>query len=568
MAEASQLDTYYDALQKADAAGDTAGAQKIADYIRTQEAKPSGGKTESLEVSGADTIARGISDFFSPQEKKDVTAPELGGAVAGGAAAGGVAGTIMPQVLQAAGKVLPGALGRGATALGASMGRLPAKERALQGAGGGAVMGAVEKGGEAVGASPALQLGASFLGGGLGETAASFLAKEGKQILSVFGNAAMGNVAGSARALKGMMEPNKPLNLETAKRVQGQLFGEKTSGHIDNLVQSDAKIATAKGIREADSSLPSLQDNPAPASQIYRERMFEGVTESVKKGDRFSSTPEFKTFKDELGVLVKLGEVSPGEARSLIRNLQADGLKPQVPAVLPAQNPGYLRNLTTPTPPKPQGPAPKPDPKVLEGYAEMVDNRIRQWGKPQETGGQVGAAAVDAKTAREVREKLRTAYNGYLGKIGLGNVEEKYRTAYSQEMTAEAMDKLPYFLKGFGQAKEFQSMVRSVGNDPQALPVVQKALTRHLANTEPQAIAGEFERLQKVLVTAKLVTPTDLRVLREASDVVKDITDKGLKQKYGLRLKQMMLLRASGATGVGVGGAAGEKLGRAGMDEE
>jgi hypothetical protein len=175
---------------------------------------------------------------------------------------------------------------------------------------------------------------------------------------------------------------------------------------------------------------------------------------------------------------------------------------------------------------------------------------------------------VSAGTSKEVREKLQVAYNGYLQKLGLGNVETKYRGSYSQEMTAEAMDKLPRFLQGFGEAREFKSMVRSISKDPQALPVVQGAMRTHLANTPPEKIVKEFENLQQVLVTAKLVEPKDLKVLRDASEVVKNVNDKGLKMKYGLRLKQMALLRMSGATGVGVGGAVGAAAGGAGGGEE
>ncbi len=524
----NDLQPYYSALEKADKAGDVKGAKKLADFIRSKEAQPEPQNVESLDVSGAETVARGVSGIFQPQEKKDVSAEELAGAVGGGAASGAASGALLPHLLEGAGKVVPGAAGKAIGALGTAMSRVPVKERMLAGAGGGALMGGVEKGAEAMGAPPALALGAGLVAGGVGETAASFLAKESKQLLGVFGNAATGNLAGSARALKGMLEPNKPLNLETAARVQKQLFGEKTAGDL-TAVGSEYKLATAKGLRSSDPSLPPLGVNPAPASEIYRDKMFQGVTAGVKQGKGFSATPEYRKFEQGLSTLVTLKEISPEEAKSLVQALRADRSN---------------------------------NPKVLERYAETVDNRIRQWGKPAEGAQATGAAAIDAKISAEVRGELQKAYNQYTQKLGLGPIETQYRRAYSAEMTAEAMDKLQKGLQpGLIKGKELASMMRSISNDPQALPIVQQAVTKHLANTEPTKIVQEFDRLQKMLVAGKMLEASDLKVLREAANVVDSIADKGLQQRYAVRLKQMVLMRVAGQVGVAAGGRVGETAG-------
>lgn len=600
----------YEALRKADAAGDTKSAKKLADYIRSQ---PNGGGTPAEGVSPvaihpaemAAESAKEVGNWFSSNEPEEMSLGQAAGGIAGGAAGGAAAGAVAPGMLKAAGKVVPGPMGKLFTGLGEAAGALPLKERVVRGAGGGAAAGAVDVAGKAFGAPKALTVAGEALAGGLGESAASFLQKEAGQLGRFIANVSYGNVAGASRALGGMLSPNKPLNEAVARKLQTRLFGDKTEAYVDGLVGSDNRVAVQEALRKADPTLtagggarnpaapkapwedstgemgdlgrqsmsrdltvpgrgvvPGQPEAPAgplrlggppadlsqakaqqfaagkagaaakaeaaraaeakaqeqaaadalkPASQLYRERMQAGVTEAVKSGKTFSSTPEFQQFVSKLETLESLGSISKADRTKLVRDLTADRLK---------------------------------KPEVQEGYAKAVDNTIRDWGKPAEKGGQTGAAAVSAQTSGEVREALRAAYNGYTSRLGMGDIESKYRNAYSQEMIAEAKDKLPHFLYGFGNAQEFQKMARNLSRDPEGKPFVQQALAKHLAQQEPKAVAGEFERLQKVLVDAKLATPTDLRQLREAAATVKLASERGEGSvvKLGQRFQQMVLM--------------------------
>lgn len=599
---AQDMTAAYDALRQAHAAGDRKSAQKIAEYIRAQGSgrAPTEG-VQPVDVDVASGLARTVSDWFSPKEPEPVTPGQLGSAVAGGAAAGAVGGAVLPGIVKSVGRFIPGPVGKIVTGLGEAMSALPLKERVIRGAGGGAGMAGVEEGGKALGAPTAVTTAAGLIGGGVGETAASFLTKEATKLAHFVGNVSYGNVAGASRALGGMLSPNKPLNEATAAKLQQKLFGQRTEGYVDGLVGSDNRIATQQALRKADPSLSQpLQDGtrpmwdtstgemepmsgsrdlaarkpassagaggsrpalPAPegglpgsfargkagaqakraaaraeaerlaaeqslkpVSQIYRERMFAGVTKAVQEGKTFSTTPEFADFQEMLASEVRLGNISKSDYQGLMRTLTSDRLK---------------------------------NPRVQAGYAEAVDDRIREWGKQLEGKPSAGAAAVSAKTATDVRTALRQAYNQYTSRIGLGDIETKYRNAYSQEMLAEAKDKLPHFLYGFSSGPEFAKMAKSLARDPQGLPFIQSAVAKHLANTPPKDIASEFERLQQVLVNAKLVQPADLKDLRTGAAAVKRTTDKGLKLRASQQLSQMLLMAMARQGGISAGAAAG-----------
>ena len=285
--------------------------------------------------------------------------------------------------------------------------------------------------------------------------------------------------------------------------------------------------AKAAAMRKGQQQQAEAASNLAkPASQIYRERMFAGVTQAMRNGHRFSEGPEFTQFAGKLQTLVALGELKQAEANNLLKGLAADR---------------------------------KGNAEVLSRYAESVDNRIRQWGKPGEVGGQEGAAAIPAGTSREVRKALQQSYGGYLKRIGLEGIEGKYRYAYTQEMIAEAKDKLPHYLYGFGNAGEFGKMARTLAKDPEAKAWVQKSLMQHLAQQEPQNVMGQFNKLQKVLVDAELVTPAHLSHLRTAAEQVQKTVDKGAQLRAADRFKRLVMATAVEKVGAEVGGAAGRK---------
>lgn len=626
---ATDLTQAYEALQRAHAAGDTTRAQTIAEYIRSEEAKP---KPEGLEpvpihpVEGLASLAKDAAasgNWFSMNTPKPTSIGEAAGETAGGAVGGAIGGAVLPGLLKAAGGIIPGAIGTGTKALGEVLSRVPLKERVIRGAGGGTAAGLTGAAGEAFGLPKAVTTGSEFLAGGLGESAASFLTKESGQIARFIGNLSYGNVAGASRALQGMWSPNKALNEATAAKLQRKLFGEKTEGYINNLVGTDNRIAVQEALRKADPTLVPQAERQAaaagnkaswetstgemgdmgplsastavaratgqgdvagavkaalggpkalpapggtaagaaddaaarfaagkagvtgnvrkaaeaqaeaeraqaeaalkPASEIYRDRMFNGVTQAVQQGKTFSSTPEFDAFEKALRDKMTLGYVPKAQGEELLRTLRLDRAKG--------------------------------NPALQEAYAKRVDDQIRQWGKVNEQAGQTGAAAVDANVARDVRGELQKSFNQYTQRIGLGPVEQQYRSAYSQEMTAEAKDKMQHFLAGFGTAKEFANMARSVSKDPQALDAVRSGVAKHLANVGPKEVAGEFERLQGVLVNAKMVEPKDLARLREGAEAVKRTADKGLQARTSELLKQQLMLAMARKAGAAAGGA-------------
>jgi len=561
------------------------------------------------------------SKWFEGRDAKDVSAEEAIGAIGGGTAAGAAAGAVLPGALRAGGKAVPGAIGKGMQALGEVLGKVPLKERVVRGAGGGAAMAGVETLGEAMGAAPALNAAAGLVGGGLGETAASFLTKEAGQLLKFVGNASYGNVAGASRALGGMLAPNKPLNEAMARKLQKKLFGDRTEGYVNGLVGSDNRAALQEALRKADPTLtgrgPRSPDEPRPAwageadgemlpmsnsrevaaagsrglppgegnplappvaiggppgapaaaapvpgmaagkagaaakraaaqaeaerleteaasqalkpaSQLYRERMFQGVTEQVRAGKGFSTGPEYAAFEKELQLQVARGKVQPREAQELLRKLRLDRAK--------GPRAGELHGK----------------------YAEDLDDQIRLWGKPQEGAPASGAAAVSSKTSREVRDALRNSYNSYLERSGMGPLEQKYRNAYSQEMIAEAKDKMPRFLfGGLESGAEFTKMARSMSKDPAAKGFLLQSVAKHLANTEPKAVAGEFERLQSAMVTAKMLDPADLKFLREGAAAVKRTAEGKAKERAAMQLQERLMLALARQGGLGAGGAVG-----------
>ena len=81
------LDQYYSALQKADAAGDTAGAKQLADYIRSQSAAPKAetyGEKVGRTGAALDTaLGTGIRGYARAAEAAGETALDIGSGIAG-----------------------------------------------------------------------------------------------------------------------------------------------------------------------------------------------------------------------------------------------------------------------------------------------------------------------------------------------------------------------------------------------------------------------------------------------------------------------------------------------------
>jgi hypothetical protein len=117
--------------------------------------------------------------------------------------------------------------------------------------------------------------------------------------------------------------------------------------------------------------------------------------------------------------------------------------------------------------------------------------------------------------------------------------------------------------EGFATKKDFEAFARNLARDPKAVPILQQGITRHLANQPPDKILNEFDRLQKVMVSSKMLTPEETADLAAKAKVVSDIADKGLKTSLAQRFQRMLLM----TTGQKVGGEAGKAVGGAGNGE-
>lgn len=553
-----------------------AADKPLEDTVATVAGVPQRSETKQDLRQQAQGVMAHIKSWFQPREQQPLDAGEVAGAVAGGAAGGAVFGAAAPHVLQAGGAALQKvpfapakAVGTVARGVGAGMELIPLGERVSKGAAGGAVMAATEKGGEAAGLAPYQTEALSLAAGGVSDIATGYAAKQATKLMHFAAS------LGDARTLT--MGGKRVLSEESAKALQKQLFGEKIPGYMDNLVGSENRLAVQQELRKADPELtrqwggpqgvqvpqkvpgtggpvgtavgpvkgsevgplaqtarkaagaqPVGEDLTQPASTIYRNRLFRGVTEAVRAGHKFSETPEFMEFATKVQTRVALGDLSQAEATNLLRGLAADR----------------------------KGGAP-----ILAGYAESVDNKIRKWGKPGETGGQTGAAAVGATTARAVREDLRGAYDKYLQSLGMDGLERKYRGAYAAEKLAEAKDKLPSFLAGMESPDKFASFARNMARDPQGKEFIQRGVMQHLVHQEPQNVLREFERLQKTLVQAELVTPAHLSNLRTAAEAVQRTADKGAQLRAAERFKQLVVMTAVEKVSGQVGGAAGRGAG-------
>lgn len=551
-----------------------------------------------------------VKDWFNKEKSQDVTSGEVIGDVTGQALGGSVAAVVLPELMQKGGKLLSKvpfgpakAIGNTTRALGEVLGDIPAGERSIQGAGGGALQSGAELTAKATGMAPIYSVPLSLGAGGLGEAGASFLTKEGGKLGAFALKAMQGDANGAINAVKGMISPYKELNAKSAARMQERMFGKKVEDRVDHLTSSDHRIAVQEKLRKDDPTLvtgfarkpeeatasavpgtntamsgstdlattafskprmpqlggPKALPGPAgakgskdwigkaleqrradaaraaeeqakqalrPASDIYRERMFDGITQAIQAGKPFSTSAAGQEFAKKLEVLVQSRELTAPQREKLLGTLRSD------------------RN---------------PSASVQKRYAQNLDDQIRMWGKPAEKGGQEGAAAIPARIAKEVRENLREAVNKYAEGVGLGKVESQYRNAYKQEMLAEAKDVLPHYLT-FSDTTEFEKVARNLASDPSSKPVIQQVLGQHLASVPPANIGKEFLRLQNVLVKAELLAPVEMRELRLKAQDISRVNDKGVQLAAYQRLQRMLLTNMSrkvmGAGGGAVGAAA------------
>lgn len=533
MAEEFNIEEAYQALEQAHKQGKTAEAKKIAQRIQSESRKmESSGEVQSLDVVGEKTVADKVSSWFKPKDAKKVSAEEAAGALGGGAATGAAFNVAAPYLMQAAGKVIPGPIGKAIGAAGEAYKLVPTSERALSGAGAGVGMGTAGVVGDLTGAPPALTFAGELAAGGLGSAAGTLAQRGLSPLLRAGGQAAAGNAGGALRAASTITSPNKTANEIMAQRAQELKFGKALPEFSSKLETTAAREQAQKQIRMTDPEFFNGKDAARSASSLYREELFNGVTDILARGKTFSGTPAFSEFRNYLQAKVLDGSVPKVEAAQLMKTLTSDKL---------AVSEGKV-NLRTKE-------------QLLKDYAQNVDNAIRQWGKPLEKGGQTGAAAVDANTSAEVRQNLRSVYNDFLENKGLGSLEQKYRQAYSQEKLAEAKDNFQKLLFGHVSSTEQASYIRNLqkAGDQEALDVVKKGLTTHLANVPAKDVFKEFGKIETMLAQTKLVEPKRIVELQRAAKQISDMAEGKAKEKLMQNWKRAALQAASIEAGAEIG---------------
>lgn len=526
------------ALVKASASGNIEDAAQLASFIREQEhirnTPGAPGRSDAIEdvgVSGADSIAETMSGWFKPQDPREQSINEIEGKVAGGGVGGAVGGAVLPKGLQLLSKIAPNKFGLKPALEAASeaAGKIPLSKRVIGGAGGGVAAGGVDVVGESLGAPPAVTFAGELVAGGLGDTAATVLQKGTTQLLRSVANASVGNKAGALRAIAEIWRPDKALNAREAARIQETIFGKKTEGYLDEAIRSDYRQEAYAGLRKADPSLDAqaaASGKPiATASELYRDRYTEGVNKAIEQAKQpFSKTPAAQQFFDQLKVLVQKRELSPAQANDLIAAIKTD----------------TSRNAA-----------------VRKDYAETVDNRIRELFSSGHDA--TGARAIPAQVERELKESLQTKFGDYVKQVTGQDSYRMSKAAYTAEKLAEAKDKFPYFFKDQIERKEFDSFASNLARDPAGKDFLRTEVARHMANTPPQNIVEDFNKVRSTLVKQDLVGPEELQYMHKAVQAIQKTAEEGLKVKFAEHLRNQLLLALARQPGVKAGGAVGRK---------
>lgn len=539
----ADMQEVYDALRTAHKNGNQAQVKALTEYIEKQ----------SLSSNDVATAAKATSAMPEPSQAprepgwthfgdaKDVTLGQAAGGVAGSAAAGAAMGLAAPRALTllgrgvsavapALGPAAPAAylLGTGLQAGGSVAGLVPPSVRMAGGGAGGAASGAVDVAAEKFGLPKGVALPASMLAGGVGQFGGELLSTSGKAAARAAMKMTSGNLAGAVGDAVSAVRPDKMLKDSAASSLQRKFFGEKLPGFVSGLEKTEHSDALQSMLRQSDPALRGLAPG-VPASAAYRESYFNGITQAVQSGKPFSTSPEAKAFQSKLLDQVTLGNVSKSDAAELLQSLRADQ----------STRPG-----------------------VLKAYAESIDNRIREWGKSQERGGHTGAAAIDPKISANVREDLRQALNSYAERQGLGQIERKYRETYTKEMIAEAKDKLPVYLEGFGKGKDFENFARNLKQDPQGKALLQQGVAQSLAQQAPQDVLRNFSKLEKMLKDSELLTLKEAAGLRAQAELVQQVSERGTRgmkgdavQRWARTLMRTVAGKAGGAVGQSLGNA-------------
>ena len=255
------------------------------------------------------------------------------------------------------------------------------------------------------------------------------------------------------------------------------------------------------GIREA--KIDPKTGKPENVSKVLRNEMYKEVGNVTvnNPAQRFSSSEQFKALETKMNDYVTDGLISKADKNHLLTILKADQ--------------GSIDS---------QG-----------RYGQTVDRQIRKWaGKPDATG----AAALDNEAKNAVRNDLRNSFAEWTDKQGFGSIEKDYRSAFTQEKIAEAKDYIPKLISRFDGKKQTTQFVRQMVNEtPETKELIKSEMNKFFANVEPKDIPKEFNRIEKILVDAKLFEAEELNSLRQQ---VVDVEKGGDPEAIGARMKRIL----------------------------
>jgi hypothetical protein len=477
----------------------------------------------------------GQSMTMEPTEPVQRSYGEQGANVAASTGLGAGMGYILPKALQMVPNPAIQTAGR-------AMELIPPSQRILGGAMGGGLSSLAGQTAEAYGAPTAVKLPAEVIAAGLGDLVGQKLTTAASNLAKAAYYGGKGNLPLASSYFFGSFGQPMEERLAAAAARQKQVFGkpspEAVAGETTNKFQTETQDALKKQygygkttdvyapetgtdvmVPGTDMSVPAKGIKPAtlkptgetvtkelpkdsfgnevPVSQALREDFYKGVNQIISKASpeqRFSTSPEYNKFIADLEPLVAKGTGASGISRGDLNSLK-QALGTDMGSMASRQQ-----------------------------YAETVDELIRKWqGKPNQTG----VGALDANLAKKIRTDLRNNFSQWTERNGLGTPEKNYRAAYTAEKTAQAKDEIPYVISHYGKLPQAQKMALQISKDPELKSELNKALRLQLANTPTEKLTSEFNRIDDLVVTAKLATPKEMHEYRRLVKQIEAIKKQG-----------------------------------------
>jgi hypothetical protein len=448
---------------------------------------------------------------------------------------GGAMGYVLPKALQMVPNPAIQTAGR-------AMELVPPSQRIAGGMTGGGLSSLASQTAEAYGAPTAIKLPAEVISAGLGDLVGQKLTTAASNLAKAAYYGGKGNLPLASSYFFGSFGQPMEERLAAAAARQKQVFGkpspEAVAGETTNKFQSETQDALKKQygfgkttevyapetgtevmVPGTDMSVPAKGIKPAtlkptgevvtkelpkdtfgnevPVSQALREDFYKGVNQIISKvspEQRFSTSPEYNRFINNLEPLVAKGASAGGISRADFNSLkQALGT-----------DMGSMASRRE--------------------YAQTVDNLIRKWQGKLNTEGK---AAIDADTAKSIRSQLRDNFGLWSERNGLGTPEKNYRAAYTAEKTAQAKDDIPYVISHYGDKPAADKMALQISKDPELKGELNKALRQQLANTPTENLVEEFKRIDKLVVRAGLSNPKEMAEYRRMINQIDAIKKQG-----------------------------------------